>query len=56
MSETKDISRKRLAEFFAARLRARVVDPTKTPRPRGGESGSIASSRPEQRATPVSES
>jgi hypothetical protein len=52
MSETKDISRKRLADFLAARLRARMVNQTKTQQPRT-ESATITSSRTEQRVTPI---
>jgi hypothetical protein len=55
MSETKDISRKRLADFLAARLRARVVAQTESQR-RRGETSSIASSQPEERPAPATKS
>jgi hypothetical protein len=55
MSETKDISRRRLADFFAARLRAKLVEQNKAPGP-SAESIAVSSPRQDERAAPVSES
>jgi hypothetical protein len=55
MSETKDISRQRLADFLAARLRARTESQSEPQRPRN-ESNSLASSRPDERTRPATES
>jgi hypothetical protein len=55
MSENKDISRQRLADFLAARLRARSDSQSEPQRPRN-ESISIASSHPDERAIPTAES
>jgi hypothetical protein len=55
MSETKDISRRRLDDFLAARLRARKVDQNKPQGP-SAETAAVSSPRPEERATPANES
>ena len=55
MSETKDISRRRLDDFLAARLRARKADQNKSQGPSAEQSQS-SSPRPEERATPANES
>jgi hypothetical protein len=48
MSEKKDISRKRLADFLDSRLRARSLGRTDTPRD-DRDRGSAAGPRPEER-------
>ncbi|HEX3449812.1 MAG TPA: hypothetical protein VHS97_16275 [Isosphaeraceae bacterium] len=56
MSETKDISRRRLNDFLAARLRAKLVEQNNAEAP-SAESIAVSSSpRPDERATPVNES
>jgi hypothetical protein len=56
MSETKDISRRRLDDFLAARLRARLIEQNKAQGP-SAESRAVSSSpRPDERAAPVNES
>ena len=51
MSEKKDISRQRLADFLAARLRARADSQPESPRS-GNQPSSITSSRPDDQPTP----
>jgi hypothetical protein len=55
VSEKKDISRQRLADFLAARLRARA-DSQPESQPSRAELSSITSSRPDEHATPTTES
>jgi hypothetical protein len=55
MSETKDISRRRLDDFLAARLRARKLDQNQSERP-SAETTTVSAPRPEERATPANES
>ena len=55
VSESKDISRQRLADFLAARLRARAVAQPEQQRTRT-ESSAITSSHPDEHVTPVSDS
>ena len=55
VSEKKDISRQRLADFLAARLRARADSENENQRSRN-ESSSMAMSRPDEHATPATES
>ena len=55
MSENKDISRQRLADFLAARLRARTESQSEPQRARN-ESNSLAQSRPDESARPATES
>jgi hypothetical protein len=54
MTETKDISRRRLADFLAARLRAKLVEQNKAPGP-SAESISASKPRQDERAAPVIE-
>jgi hypothetical protein len=51
VSEEKDISRQRLADFLAARLRARADSDPESQRSRN-ESSSIGITRPDEHATP----
>jgi hypothetical protein len=55
VSEKKDISRQRLADFLAARLRARANPESESQRSRN-ESSSMTMSRPDEHATPATES
>jgi hypothetical protein len=55
MSEKKDISRRRLADFLAARLRARLAEQNEA-QGHCSESKAVSSPRPDERATPVNES
>ena len=50
MSEHKDISRQRLADFLAARLRARVDSQPDSQRTRNESSSMYSSSRPDEHA------
>jgi hypothetical protein len=54
MSETKDIARRRLNAFLAARLRARLVEQKKA-QGANGESIAVSSPRPSERAAPANE-
>jgi len=55
MSETKDISKKRLSDFLAARLRAKRNDEPRD-QPSSTESRPIVSARSEQTDGPATES
>jgi hypothetical protein len=55
MSESKDISKKRLSDFLAARLRAKRSDKPRD-QPASTESRPIVSARSEQTTGPVTQS
>jgi len=55
MTERKDISKQRLSDFLAARLRARGIDKSQAPRA-GHDSTTITTNRPEEKTSTASQS